>query len=316
MSEKIVQRSDSPLFSIAIPTYNNSNTLEKSLVSCINQDYDGDYEIVVLDNCSTDNTPNILDKYSDHLITRRLNRNLTLSQNHNECLRLARGEYILFCHSDDELMIDALTKISNILELTGYPKNFATWGRSFFRDFYSNWNKASMKLNEISSGMHSVDVFVNGGLTPSGTCFSRESFLQHGGFTEVKHQLQATDTVTMLKLAIRGFEFLMSDRIIFRRIEAGTATGKKYNYQNQKNALAEALHCLRHEINPDEYNWLVNRIQNSSVWNYQMMAALVENKSIPKADARNRMFKTILKNPLVIYDYKFRYLLINLITVI
>lgn len=51
------------LFTIAIPTYNNASTIRNAVDSALNQDYNQEYEILIVNNASTDST---LDKLSDY----------------------------------------------------------------------------------------------------------------------------------------------------------------------------------------------------------------------------------------------------------
>jgi glycosyltransferase involved in cell wall biosynthesis len=53
-----------PKLSIIIPTYNRSNYLEQSLKSIFDQDFK-DFEIIVVDNNSTDSTMDVIDKFSN-----------------------------------------------------------------------------------------------------------------------------------------------------------------------------------------------------------------------------------------------------------
>ena len=50
-------------FSIIITTYNYEKYIRESIESALNQDFLGGYEIIVVDDCSTDNTLSILDDY-------------------------------------------------------------------------------------------------------------------------------------------------------------------------------------------------------------------------------------------------------------
>jgi hypothetical protein len=67
---------------------------------------------------------------------------------------------------------------------------------------------------------------MHGGLTPSGTCYSRESFLELGGFVNVDIMLAPSDITTMLHLALNGFSFEMIDEMIFIRRGASTMTNE------------------------------------------------------------------------------------------
>ncbi len=97
-----------PKVSVCIPTYNYSRYLPETIESVLNQSY-GDYELLVVDDCSTDNSRQVIDKYAnkDKRIIIHVNpNNIGMVKNWNLCLKFARGEYIKFLFGDDTLSSD------------------------------------------------------------------------------------------------------------------------------------------------------------------------------------------------------------------
>ncbi len=107
-----------PRVSVCIPTYNSDKYLAESIESVLEQTY-SDYEILIIDNCSTDNSREIIKKYAgkDRRIIYTFNeKNLGMVNNWNLCLTLAHGEYIKFLFSDDLLTSNrALEEMTSIL---------------------------------------------------------------------------------------------------------------------------------------------------------------------------------------------------------
>ena len=103
-------RTDLPLITIGIPTYNRaSGTLPITLESALSQDYPN-FEIVVSDNCSVDNTQQVVQAYKDDRVNYiRQQVNIGSNNNYNACLKAARGEYFLLLHDDDLIDKDFLT---------------------------------------------------------------------------------------------------------------------------------------------------------------------------------------------------------------
>lgn len=100
-----------PLVSILIPTFNREDVIERALKSALNQTYDN-YEIVIVDDGSTDNTKKLLEPYLSEkvrLIEHSENRGITSAR--NTLLDNARGEWIAFLSSDDELYPEAIETI-------------------------------------------------------------------------------------------------------------------------------------------------------------------------------------------------------------
>lgn len=92
-----------PLVTICIPVYNGSRFLQQCMESAISQDYPN-IEILVLDDCSTDNSMSVIEKYANLHPKIRVCQNLQntgLVGNWNRCLELAKGEWIQFMFQDD-----------------------------------------------------------------------------------------------------------------------------------------------------------------------------------------------------------------------
>ncbi len=90
-----------PRISVCVPTYNRAHHLPDAIESILSQTY-GDFELVVSDNASTDNTAEVLDRYRDpRMGIHRNAANLGLVGNFNRCLELARTPYVILCCSDD-----------------------------------------------------------------------------------------------------------------------------------------------------------------------------------------------------------------------
>lgn len=105
--------------SIIMGIYNCENTLKESIESIINQTYEN-WELIMCDDCSTDNTFNIAknyaDKYKDKIKLIRNNENITLAPTLNRCLELCTGEYIARQDGDDISVEDRLQKQVEFLE--------------------------------------------------------------------------------------------------------------------------------------------------------------------------------------------------------
>jgi len=87
--------------SICIPTYNTARYLPAAIESVLRQDY-RDYELVICDDGSTDNTPEICKSYDDPRIRYiRTPGKSGQSGNFNRCLNEARGEFVTLLHADD-----------------------------------------------------------------------------------------------------------------------------------------------------------------------------------------------------------------------
>lgn len=98
------------LVSIIISAYNAEKYIESCVNSVLNQTY-SNIEIIVVDDCSTDNTGVILDSYSDkRLIVIHNEANCGLTVNLNKAILISHGEYIARLDSDDICCKDRIAK--------------------------------------------------------------------------------------------------------------------------------------------------------------------------------------------------------------
>lgn len=96
-----------PFFSIIIPVYNSSGTLERCLESVLKQDFQ-DFEIICVDDGSSDSSWEVLGNYvsRDSRIRRVTQTNSGPAIARNRGLREATGEYVLFLDSDDYYYVE------------------------------------------------------------------------------------------------------------------------------------------------------------------------------------------------------------------
>ena len=106
------------MISVCIPTRNYGRFLRDAIDSVLAQTR-RDYELIVVDNCSSDETPALLQEYASRHPEIRCVRNqtpLSLPENFNRALGLARGELVKVLCADDWLAPEALEKSAAALE--------------------------------------------------------------------------------------------------------------------------------------------------------------------------------------------------------
>ncbi|MBR5964561.1 MAG: glycosyltransferase [Treponema sp.] len=100
----------SSLVSVCIPVYNSEKTIRATLESALKQTY-SNIEVIVVDNCSTDNTWHIINSFSDSRVKKfRNDNNIGMLRNWNKCLEYATGVYVHFLCGDDIIVPDCIEK--------------------------------------------------------------------------------------------------------------------------------------------------------------------------------------------------------------
>jgi glycosyltransferase involved in cell wall biosynthesis len=121
-----------PEFSVVIPVFNRERLVARTLESCLSQQ-GFDFEIIVVDDGSSDGSASIVESYSNaklQLIRHQTNRGLGAARNTG--VGRARGEWVVLLDSDDELMPGALARMSQIAR--GAGKDVARLGFAYRRD--------------------------------------------------------------------------------------------------------------------------------------------------------------------------------------
>ena len=105
--------------SVIIPAYNCGRYLDQSIASVLAQTYTN-FEIIVVDDGSTDNTSEVLGTYKKNTRVKSIyQRNMGVGEARNTGIRLSKGEYVCFLDSDDELEPESLSTRYEVLAAVG-----------------------------------------------------------------------------------------------------------------------------------------------------------------------------------------------------
>ena len=102
------------LVSVIITAYNYARYLERAIRSVQDQSLDSrNYEIIIVDDASTDETTVVLENYADSIRIFRMEKNIGLAAARNFGIKKARGQYVVFLDADDYIQHDML-KIQSV----------------------------------------------------------------------------------------------------------------------------------------------------------------------------------------------------------
>lgn len=191
--------SDEILFSIVIPTYNRANLIKRCIESVINQTYQN-WEAIIVDNYSEDNTEEIISSFHDERIRFYKNHNYgVISVSRNFALDKSNGHWICFLDSDDSWTSDKLERLLPYLNdfdivYHGYESNMS--GRKLFgksrRLFYT------VKEPTVSYVLQRGDPF-----NPTCTAVSK-NFIGNTRFSEDRVLYAIEDYDFFLQLLVRN----------------------------------------------------------------------------------------------------------------
>lgn len=122
-----------------MPSYNSESYIAESINSVINQTYKN-WELIIIDDCSTDNTTSIVNSFKDERIKLIINtENLGAAKSRNKGIEAASGRFIAFLDSDDLWHKEKLKRQIEFMEKNKYIFT------------YSNYNQINEKGNFIKS---------------------------------------------------------------------------------------------------------------------------------------------------------------------
>ena len=138
--------------SVIIPMFNSEKYIVECLNSVINQTYHN-LEIIVIDDCSTDNSINLVNSLKDKRINLiKMKKNSGVSKARNKGVNKATGDYICFLDSDDVWNLDKITKQVSFIEQNNYE---------FIYSSYTIHNSKKDKFVKVPSKLSYKDAIKN-----------------------------------------------------------------------------------------------------------------------------------------------------------
>lgn len=134
---------NTPFFTVIVPTYNRGGLIMETLTSVFNQNFKN-FELILVDDGSTDNTEYVVSKISDSRFTYYKKKNQERGAARNFGVLKSKGKYITFCDSDDLLYPDYL---SNAFETISKAKDDIPWMHLAYEIKRGQSSIVSMSLN-------------------------------------------------------------------------------------------------------------------------------------------------------------------------
>lgn len=208
--------------SIIMPSYNSGKFINESISSVINQTYKN-WQLVIVDDCSSDNTEEVIKSYigqEKRIIYSRLEKNSGAAVARNKALELATGRFIAFLDSDDIWKNDKLEKQIKIMLDNNYPFTFSSY--EFMDEEGNKLNKIIKVPNRISYNQYLQNTII-------GCLTVVVDTNKVGKFTMVDIK-RNQDMATWLKLIKKcKYAYGINENLANYRIVNGSITSSKKN---------------------------------------------------------------------------------------
>lgn len=270
--------SHSPRISVCVPTYNGEAYLRECLDSILRQTF-GDFELLLVDDCSSDGTLDLTHSYAvrDRRVRLVPNaRNLGLVGNWNRCVKLATGDWVKFVFQDDTI---APTCLARMLDAARQSDAFVACQRELVFEpgtspFAERWYRAHRELlHELfadepraSAERCQTLAFECFGLNifgePTSVMIRRSAFDEFGLFNPAV--VMNCDFEMWLRITIHsGAVFIPEDLATFR-VHAGSTTGALLTHKEFRARVLDNLVILHQYLYDDRYEPLRAAARRSS----------------------------------------------------
>lgn len=297
---------DSPRVSILIATYNRSALLPRAVNSVLKQDFE-DYEIIVIDDCSSDDTPQVMATFTDpriRYIRNEVNQGAKFGDRAHvrRCVyELMRGRYFVYLCDDDFWLPDDLLS-QHIAAFERHPSLSISIGgqaQTFDRDFglLASPNLNYVQVSEVSPlTVFPKNVYPAGfiprreflalfaadpmkrNLVAGATMYPREAFIKAGVFSDPQgSRWQAGYEFTIGPAAV-GDAFYIDAPCVISAVEPENASfrgSQLDHYRDCVRSVEVACSSVGPALTPEELPWL-NHVRRSFL--YSLTEGFVENR--------------------------------------
>lgn len=207
------------LVSVIMPSYNTANYIGKSIESVLNQTYQN-WELIIVDDCSVDNTDEIVNKFLKDKRIKYLknNKNNGAAISRNRAIKKARGKYIAFLDSDDLWEKNKLKEQIKFMKKNNY---------AFTYSYYEEIDEDGNKLNTRVLGPRKI--------TKTGMynycwpgCLTVIYEVERIGLIQIKNIKKNNDYAMWLKIIKKSNCYLYPHFLAFYRKRSGSISRQNF----------------------------------------------------------------------------------------
>jgi glycosyltransferase involved in cell wall biosynthesis len=241
-----MKKSEKIFFSVIIPTYNMAEYLSYSVKSVLCQNFKN-FEIIVVDNHSKDNTKKVIKNFKNKKIRFfQINNNGVIGKSRNLGIKKSRGNWIAFLDADDKWFKNRLSYIKKKIE----KKNFDFIGDSSVIKVISKkikkkiWHFGFKKNNSYENFLRYGSVFS----TSQSVVKKKFIFKNKVFFSNKKIFSSFEDFDFFLNMSLKGAKFFFVRKVLGEQlIHDSSTTAKKKNYKQSFEAV------IRHHVKKQKF---------------------------------------------------------------
>lgn len=280
-----------PKVSVIVPNFNHAQYLKRRIDSILNQTYQ-DFELILLDDCSSDNSAEILLGYSSnpkvsHIVINETNSGSTFKQ-WDKGFTLAKGEYIWVAESDDwceatllENLVPALDENSNVVLAYVQSVMVSDAGNILYKTEGGKYTQTMSGRDFVATKMFGDPVLINCGMA-----IFRKSVLDKVDMI-YKTTPGVGDWLFWINVALQGNVFICGKYLNYFFRHEGTVTSKSVATGNDFMQACMVYKYVERKTNPSETeirNALTNRLNE-----YFMLRKAVSDSNV-LSEAKKQLF--------------------------
>ena len=206
------------LVSIIMPSYNTGRFIAESIESVLAQTYP-DWELIIVDDCSTDNTDEIVASFHDDRIRYLKNeKNSGAATSRNRALREAKGKWIAFLDSDDLWLPEKLEKQIAFMEKNDYHFSYTDY-IEIDEDSKPNGKSVSGPKKLGKTGMHNYCWL---------GCLTVMYDAEYVGLVQIADIKKNNDYAIWLKVCRKAKCYLLNENLASYRRRSGSISNHSY----------------------------------------------------------------------------------------
>ncbi len=296
-----------PFFSFIIPVFNINKFLPDAVNSVLLQTY-SDFEIVLVDDKSTDGSTQMCDQYAlddNRIKSIHLSRNNGPGLARNAGLTQARGQYVFFLDGDDSIADDSLNQLDEIIHEFDYPDMIHLGYREIFGRAKPEKQK---KVERPETSVLFEEGFINGHLKKKRVGFRTWEFLVKRSILE-QHNLQFgsarvwEDNDFTMRCIFASQRIAVSNMIFYQwriRLSDSLTSNHAVHWQQMiQSAVAMLEYGTENTLPENQVRWILSCV-NSCLYEFEAIAALVSHEDyIQHSDA----FLPFIRHQNMLIDY-------------